>query len=319
MTSFEWWYDLGAGFVAPADLLAGSFHTRVGGYEATVLLPALAHPGGLASFLAPPIVEAEPIDTRSEEWGTVYMVSNKHEPIGVIVRRLVLTADVDPGHLGEFVVARTLVDAMDGWWDNVRTWAEIVTGQRMTKFGSQAKTASPKTTPIWRVSRHGSQREMITYSSELPLTLDPVHGVDSDVLKDCLALAEVTPPLAWSFLCGARSLHEGAEYRRAVIDAATAAELAITRLLDERSANDWESITKMTLGRKANKLKELDYPVPQSFFDNLVRKRNKAVHDGETIDRVECDKAIVEAVNVIHDAYPLPRPPGRSQPIRRLW
>jgi hypothetical protein len=208
---------------------------------------------------------------------------------------------------------------MDGWWDNVRTWAEIVTGQRMTKFDSLATATLPKTTPIWRVSRDGSPRELITYSSELPVTLDPVHGVDVDVLTDCLALAGVTPPLAWSFLCGARSLDEAAEYRRAVIDAATAAELAVTRLLDDRSLNERESTAKMTLGRKANELKKLGYPVPQPFFDNLVRKRNKAVHDGETIGRIECNKAITEAVNVVHDAYPLPRPPGRTQPIRRLW
>jgi hypothetical protein len=41
MTSLEWWCDAGTSFVVPAELLTGTFSTRVSNYDATVHLPSV--------------------------------------------------------------------------------------------------------------------------------------------------------------------------------------------------------------------------------------------------------------------------------------
>lgn len=66
-----------------------------------------------------------------------------------------------------------------------------------------------------------------------------VAGVTSDLLRGCLALALAgeDPPLAWILLRDARSLREADQGRRAVIDAATSAELAVTAMLDDLLKN----------------------------------------------------------------------------------
>jgi hypothetical protein len=64
-----------------------------------------------------------------------------------------------------------------------------------------------------------------------------VAGVTFDLLRGCLALAGEDPPLAWILLRDARSLREAGQCRRAVIDAATSAELAVTAMLDDLLKN----------------------------------------------------------------------------------
>ncbi|MET0995644.1 MAG: hypothetical protein ABWY20_16875 [Mycobacterium sp.] len=146
------------------------------------------------------------------------------------------------------------------------------------------------------------------------------------MLSGCIALVpDGPPPLAWTLLRDARSLHEVSQHRRAVIDAATAAELAVTKMLDSLLTS--HTLTKRAkllkqnqmLGQKTALLGKLGSPLSQSFYDDLVCKRNDAVHDGVNITPAECEKAIAEAVGVVETAYPLPVPRGFTHPLQRHW
>jgi hypothetical protein len=145
------------------------------------------------------------------------------------------------------------------------------------------------------------------------------------VSRSAALLAEPAPPLAWVLLRDARSLMNAAQYRRAVIDAATASDLAVTQLLDTelqiKNPTDRTQILakNMMLGQKLVQLTKLGSPLPQSFNDKLVSKRNVAVHEGAVIGKKDCSPAIREAVLVVEEAFPLPAPPGGGAAFIRLW
>lgn len=110
-----------------------------------------------------------------------------------------------------------------------------------------------------------------------------------------------------------------------MIDAATAAELAVGELLDDRLKNVEEAVREALLGRrpmlgsKVALLEELGQGLPGSFTERLVNKRNRAVHRGVDPTFDECDAAIREALPLVEQVFPLPTPPGAASALVCLW
>ena len=338
--ALEWWYDLDQPFIAHSGLLTDEriYDTRLAtpgvSYPASVLLPRL--PVGeyrIASYLAPPRGwSATPAET-SEDWGVDYK-----DPamglVGVVVKRLAFVAtlppeDNVPGHLraewGLDLFGFDVRHEMDAWWDNVRTWLEISTGQRLSQVGAQQQPWNSGTrTRIWLASS-GTKRERWKGGSTEITCPQRVHGVDSDDFAACAALSEVEPPLAWTLLRDARALQGVGQYRRAVIDAATAAELAVGELLDDRLKNVEEVVREALLGNrpmlgaKTALLEKLGQGLPRSFTDDLVNKRNKAVHRGWEPTSDECESAIREALAQVERVFRLPTPPGADSALVCRW
>jgi hypothetical protein len=156
-------------------------------------------------------------------------------PFGVVVNRIVLTADIEAGSTDLQQIAKSIVSAMDTWWDTLRTWLEVVTGQHLTRIGHEGITVLGNTSPIWQVREDGTDVTVFPKPFRATVGHGLVNAVTAEVLRGCLsAAAEDSSPLAWTLVRDARSLHEAGQYRRAVIDAATAAELAATAILDTR-------------------------------------------------------------------------------------
>lgn len=168
-------------------------------------------------------------------------------------------------------------------------------------------------TPIWQVSPDRSDKRPLATPGVGRLTLGPtVADVTADVLAGCLSLASNSAPdLAWTLLRDARSLSAVHQYRRAVIDAATAAELAITLMMDARleelDAKNREKIRKncKSLGGKVEWLPKLGQPLPDGLYESLVDKRNDAVHEGHEVRPADCNTAIAASAAVVEMAYPL--------------
>lgn len=96
----------------------------------------------------------------------------------------------------------------------------------------------------------------------------------------------------------ARSLHNNGQWRRAVIDAATAAEVAITSWLDNR-LNTAEPVVKaallntpLTLGRLHRLYTQLGGTLPVDFDNVVVKPRNDAAHRGMSLTSEQSAKAI---------------------------
>jgi hypothetical protein len=144
------------------------------------------------------------------------------------------------------------------------------------------------------------------------------------VSRSAALLAEPAPPLAWVLLRDARSLMNAAQYRRAVIDAATASDLAV--LTARHRAPDQEPHRPNTnpgqeydARTEACAAHEARFTTATIVYDKLVSKRNVAVHEGAVIGKKDCSPAIREAVLVVEEAFPLPAPPGWGAAFIRLW
>ena len=325
MTQFEWWYDIDPGFVGPAELLPETFTTRVSDYEATVHMPSVTLDDGVdASWLAPPRIGGRPPARSEKYWGMIH-VGTKAKPVEVVIQQLALTAEMPDGEDLQRA-AESIVGAMDTWWDNVRGWLETVTGQHLTQVGHRKTEFIGNKTPIWTLLEDGTHGTPISIATTSDLSLGQVHGVTADIFRECVSLAGEEPGLAWTLLRDARSLSEVGQYRRAVIDAATAAEVAVSAILDTRLQGTDEQVRKALLasnrmlGPKGKLLNKLGCPpLPSTFDEDLVKPRNDAVHKGEPPDGVQCRKAISMAVEVVDKGFPLPTPPGSVQPLQRLW
>ncbi|MEZ0355444.1 hypothetical protein [Mycobacterium sp. SA01] len=344
--SVEWWHDLEYPFIASTELVSrgqtftSPLKTTDGTFTMTVMLPSppADEADHVASHLAPPPDwRATPVET-SEDWGTDY----KHPAWGsahAIVKRLAFSAEIPPEDAvppaareewGVDLFSIEIRNSMEQWWDNVRTWIEISTGQRIARVGHEPPRLRGATwhessiTPIWLVSAKGNREEWRGGATELTVR-PPVYGLTPELFAACLSLSEVEPDLAWTLLRDARALQDVGQYRRAVIDAATAAELAVIRLVDARLDAVEEKIRDALaekfrmLGGKASLLKKLGNGLPKSFTDDLVEKRNDAVHDGVDPSWAECDAAIQAALAQVRRAFPLPTPPGAAEPLVCRW
>lgn len=328
MTRLEWWYAIDPGFVAYVELLQETVTTHVAGYEATVHLPALSVDERVGfRELAPPRIGGRPAAKSEPYWGMVH-IWREAKPVGVVVKQLAFTADI-PDVVDPEQAAQLIVDAMDDWWNSVRGWLEIVSGQHLTEVGHRELQVFGNKTPIWSLRDDGTQDATalsITGTSSIHLGGREVAEVSADTLRDCVSLVGLTPPLAWTLVRDARALHEAGQYRRAVIDAATSAELAVSEMVDVRLAETEQSVrgalvaAHRMLGAKSKLLVSLGCPpLPSAFEADLVVPRNNAVHKGLSVDRATSGRAISVAAEVVELAYPLPTPPSGITPLRRLW
>lgn len=326
MTTLEWWYGLECRIAAPAELLRETFPAQIAGYNVTVYPPSIPVGDGVRaiSSLAPPRILGRPPAKPQGNWGVVSQSRSKL-PVGVIVEQLAFTAEVaDDADIEQ--VAKTLVDAMDGWWANVRAWLEVVTGQHLTRVGHQEIRYIGNKTPIWPLLEDGAHGKPVSWTGTSEIRWPRrVPAVTAEIFGDCVALADVEPRLAWILLRDARSLAEVGQHRRAIIDAATAAELAVTAMLDDslksETAAESARLKKRAqmLGQKVDLLGRRGHSFPPSFFDDLMYKRNDAVHEGQSVQSAECAAAIAASASVVETAFPLPTPPNTTRPLKRLW
>lgn len=340
--SLEWWYDLDVPLLARSEFLQpeDEFASRLAAdgvtYDVSVLLPRLPNDvRGLGAYLKAPARFAGDPSDRREDWGTDYRPSLFDSFTGVAISRLGFVGrlpDVTAAawHLhdewGLDMFGTDVRVQMDTWWDNVRTWLEIATGQRLTRVGAEQRSYDMHDRMrIWVASSAGEKRERWMGGgiglSEVP----PVHGVDGDIFAACLGLSDVEPHFAWSLLRDARALQGVRQFRRAVIDAAIAAELAVGAILDERLENVEEAVRSALLGKnpmlgsKTGILERLGEPLAKSFTNRLISIRNKAVHKGFEPSPDECRGAIEEALLLVQKVFPLPTPQGADHPLVCRW
>jgi hypothetical protein len=131
------------------------------------------------------------------------------------------------------------------------------------------------------------------------------------------------PPLARALMTTATQAAMAANWRVAIIDAATATEAALTaglvaQLSATLSPGDVTKKLKSTpmLGRRIQLAKKLRMPLPARIQEDLVDPRNAAMHQGADVTRDQVKAAITAAWAVVHQYDPLPpccHEPGPSQ------
>jgi hypothetical protein len=101
------------------------------------------------------------------------------------------------------------------------------------------------------------------------------------------------------------------EYRRAVLYAGTATELALTAALDRYGAETSEPIkakinsTKMLGPLLKLATRRISSKVPDQLQERLIEPRNVAMHEGAMLTKERAEAAIEAAAEAVGATYPL--------------
>lgn len=321
MWPLEGHFACGSGFLVTPDCLGRRFSSRTATYELSITLPALYEGHEKERLRRPPWTYVLAGDDRdaywsSDEWGSV-AGTGAEAPTYAHIMRCVVHSKVAANDEADFKAAAQLFgDEVAAWWSSVSDWLDVLTLQDFASLKRAQRSILNDSVQMWSGDSAGVRKAGISYQV-LTGGIHQVEVLDEHQLQAALDLAASgTPPdVEWLFMRDARSLLNAGEYRRAVIDACTAAELAVTALIDRKFDDDGTSQAERTREFGAHhglsKLKLLHKKrgavgaLPKRLVDDVGAPRNKATHKGERLGKAEAETAIKTAVDVVAIAFPL--------------
>lgn len=316
-----------AGFLVLMECLDETFESRTACFPLTVMLPRLDPRLHEVNLVAPYCQARERRDMAEaaearyagdSAWGCV---QDWRDPVGapvpthaVIERLRFATHGAAADDAALQVTQEHFARDQRAWWQRLAEWIGVVSSQDLTGFGRRRRGRSLLGLSMWNPDVPEGQESGF---STLNLgDLRPFCGepLTKSQLATCMRLTgeEVRPPLAWLLLCDARSLMRYGEYRRAVLDAATATELALTEILDKyATATATPAVmakvkkTK-TLGRLNDLARQLvPSVIPADVQARVIDPRNAATHEGQEPTQQIAELAMSTAIELVGAAYPL--------------
>lgn len=307
----EGFYNWGPGVVVTADCLGQSYQTSLAGRPLIVKMPVFDG----TMIVEPPLrykrpdsyVDVDPPNPWGELRGWNKAEDGSVIPVTVCIKRVRLWFPVSPVEATNPLLGPQLDNRLSPWWDALSAWVEVATGQDLASLGDR-RPKQPQTFHLWGGNPDGTMRPlaMMVHGTFFP----PFHPLPSDGLRACLsAVAEgrVAPPERLH-LSDARSLHNNGQWRRAVIDAATAAEVGITSWIDSNAdAKVKADLAKKprTLGALWRLYGELGGAVPDDFQNLVVDPRNDAAHRGMSLTSEQSAAAIDATEALLKATTPL--------------
>jgi hypothetical protein len=341
------------GLQVHTECLGRTFTSRTASYDLEIGLPQRDTeqepiPEKFRQFLGPPVPNMELIppewaygpvndQERQEErrvspvWGTTLasdtakVVYSESARDTALVSRCRFHTTVEASDEDEFEEAtKGFLTEFDDWWTRFTAWVGVVTGQDFLGLGGYMRQGTKSgSIQTWTCDANGQRAGRGIRSSFPPprYGIPPVKLGLADVQRCVNATGRQDPPAEWSLIRDARLLLNTGHIRRAVLDAGTAAEIAMNvlvgRCLDE--ANTEEAVKKAmtdrydSLGAMNDLLGSLkpDLLSPHVNTD-LISKRNIAIHgrsrSGRRWDEITVDeaiKAIETAAAIVDAAHPL--------------
>ena len=209
--------------------------------------------------------------------------------------------------------ARKLLHAVDKWVLLLDKWIEVFTRTDLRERGIEV-TQHGAAAHVWlyrgkdkkgnTVSSHKPTGMVVTAFS--PLAITPRQW--GQILKK--ASCGATLPEAHLFLRDARRELGSKRYRRSVLDAATATEVALTKLRDDALANSDPKVgayvqeNSQQVRRLVEFLKAVGLTLPDAIVQEVGTPRNRAIHEGKDPDKSTATKALAKAEEVVDLAYP---------------
>ncbi len=278
-------YELPVPMWVSCAALGGTYPSGYGRVHFDVVMPQDRAPIG-----GPPLIDGvevpDSLDGELVAWTTEYAadVLEEFQP-ATALRRIVITAVEAP--TGSWQGPdRQLGSIVKFWFDRVRSWVEIFTGQDLNP-GHR----------VYDAETVGAGLTFIAPPHEgdlgLQLTTRRIRPVTATEWRWILAAVRdgKEPPLERLLVRDADAAFARGFYRRAVIDAAAALELALVRIMDERIEQIPESQRKglaarPSLGRYIDVAKASGFEFDVTFEDlkRLNDARNEAVHRAQAPD-----------------------------------
>jgi hypothetical protein len=317
----------GAGLYVHTDCLGHAFTSRTTNYDLTIGLPQLdtvQQPGRVIppQWTYGPSDEEEANERSVIFWGAApgygakkaYPASSLHAAVAYRCRYLTtLTASNDDQF---FAAADNFVSELDDWWTRFTSWVGILASQDFVRLGGYSiRGAKSGTLSMWTSTADGKRagRDVRQY---FPQNRVPVDVLELPDLEGCVnaTTRQDPPPAEWLFIRDARSLLNAGDFRRAVIDACTAAELSVTALIDrkfdqagttqadrEQQFSSHHGLANLIALHNSFRTGRL----PRRLYDDVGAPRNECAHQGATSSEAEARAAILKATEVVELAYPL--------------
>jgi hypothetical protein len=297
------------------DALGKRYNTRLAGHQMTLVLPSFRWRPTIGRFL--PVAPALDSIRRNVDWDE-YLHS--YSAWGKVSRwqsrppRRILVAHVShvlavvplPKRLSHRQVGELgaeLSSASYPWWLRLRDWIEITTPHLLEDFEPPENRALISNTRAW--SWDGRRRRSVPIAQMIHVYGDSGPGVRPSAFE---AIARRTgegadAPTMHLFLRIARLALWQSNYRTAVLEASTAAELALRQLLDlrlngvDRRVAEAMSNGSREVGRLVDLLQSLGVGLPSRFKERLLHVRNRAIHRGEEPTRNQA----TDVVNLVRE------------------
>lgn len=315
-------------FAIETNGLAGQYRARIGDRDTIMTLPRIDENASphQPRLLAPDWyyqgISIPQADIPSDEayWGNGAIFNADNSPRAVIVRRIRIAIDEVDRDASKRGTADLVARAMPHWWSLASTWIEIIHGQDLSRLGPIAPGVHFNGTTLWTQLDGDAALSQVTYVGAQPgrYSMPNYAPMSPDEFQYCLDLASygAQPADAWLFIRDARSLLSGHDYRRAVLDAGVAAELAVTSLIrrDRRSQHidedeiehELQSRQNRTLGGRCSYWENhCGGQLPEDYRSRLIDSRNAATHEGVAVSRSEVENAIAVATEIVSTAHPL--------------
>jgi hypothetical protein len=206
---------------------------------------------------------------------------------------------------------------LDDWWTRFTSWVGILTSQDFVGLGGHPGGMT-QSYPLftWTSDANGRRTPPQWRGYFSPNRGIPMSQLGSSDLQACVTAtgSQDPPPAEWLLIRDARSLLRAGQNRRAIIDAGTAAEVAMTTLIDRYlvAANIDEPVRKALAERyralegRAALLRRLRPGVlSDQLKRDLIEPRNHATHGGREFTDDEALTAVAMATDIVDKAHPL--------------
>jgi len=293
----------------------------IGNVRASVVLPRAnnAQIGAPFSQLLPPRVSnvsyAEKVHGHVHQndgegtlrWGG-YFSYNIKDPINTAVASVhAAILSISPKQNGQTrslqAVADECMEHLPAWSSRLTDWIEILTGEDLSAVHPVSATLMPErwTSTAWI---HGSGSELDYAFVNPPVVLmgsDGKNAMDEKIWSTAIAAANAgrNIPDVWALIRDARAANLRDNRRRAVLDAATAAELIVdqqlrSELLRNNSLGFVDNLLKgaWQVSRRIEIMKALSMWLPVGLEAKLTSVRNKVVHSNQAVTRAQAEAAV---------------------------
>ncbi len=303
----------GSDLFVKLECLGGAYESQTALRPITVLFPHSDNPDFNMPLARPAwkfVHPDRPGDTAPNadpRWGAIGSMTEPDEkfPGYAAVHSCLVYASVQASDEDDFrKKVSGFTRELDAWWTAFTDWLGVMSVQNFVGLGRRPRSILEHGVHAWsgdqQGNRHTACGAVVHVVPAEPETLTRAEIERAMVL----ARHSTRPPVAWRLIADAGPLLMGRENRRAVLEAGTAAELALHALLEQEIPGI--QLDRHTLGMLRD---EADRRIPQLLpghvRDDLVLPRNDAIHRAsEEPDRPTAAQAVVKAAEVVQAAYP---------------
>jgi len=316
-------YPLPAGIGVALDVLGHVSATRIGDRTAHIHLPRLRgvdpiliQPAVLDSLIEEPcyVDGTDPErDTPESPWGWPLSWGIADEQKSLSVSQVVVALEkVVPAEAAD--VLAVCREELPQWFSKLKDWCEILMRQDLDVVAPRNRVrVEGAGWACW----HDGDPVQVSYRVTVDFDYGkPLYRTHWNHLLTLVGDG-IQPPTEYLLLRDARSAQVRGQFRRAVLDAATAMEIALRRLLDEeyqrspsrlaheliRSSERWSmgTLWKVVAGLGT---------LPTSMKENLIGLRNAVVHKNAKMPHgTESKEMLAAASDLLAIASPLDSPP----------